>query len=221
MARDATPPSRTRTSTDTELVEAALAQFALTGVRRTSGDDIARRAGVNRATLYRRLGTKEQITEAAMLHEAGRVLTTIEADIGDVPDPGVQAPDFDPVEYVVRFFTVTLTTLRENRLLRQLLEIDPDEALVGLTLRAGGVLALSSRLVADRIRALRVRTRGAPDPDVPDDVDALAVTLARLTQSLLLTPDGPPLLDTPRRMRAYAEAVVVPMVLGDVPRSSP
>ena len=43
------------------ILEAARAQFVRTGVRRTSGDDIARSAGINRATLYRRVGTKDEI----------------------------------------------------------------------------------------------------------------------------------------------------------------
>lgn len=196
------------------LLDAALEQFALVGVRRSSADDIARRAGVNRATLYRRLGTKREIVAAAMLHEAARVLTEIEEAIGDVPERGAAGSDgFDPVEYVVRFFSVTTTQLRENRLLRQLLAVDREETLVGLTTEAGGVLELSSHLVADRVRALRLWQHGEPAEDQPDDVAALAVTLARLAQSLLLTPDGPPALDTADRMRQYAELVVVPMVL--------
>lgn len=194
------------------LLDAALEQFSLVGVRRTSADDIARRAGVNRATLYRRLGTKEQIVAAALLHEAGKVLAEIETAIGEVPEHGSDEP-FDPVEYVVHFFTVTITALRGNRLLQQLLEVDRDETLAGLTLRAGGVLTLSSGLVADRVRALRTWRSGQPPEDEVDDVEALSVTLARLAQSLLLTPDAPPLLDTPARMRRYAELVVVPMVL--------
>jgi AcrR family transcriptional regulator len=50
---------------DVAILEAALEQLALTGVRRTSADDVARRAGVNRATLYRRFGSREQLLAAA------------------------------------------------------------------------------------------------------------------------------------------------------------
>lgn len=202
---------------DAALLDAALDQFALVGVRRASADDIARRAGVNRATLYRRLGNKPQIVAAAMLHEAGKVLVEIEAAIGDVPDRGDPEPTFDPVEYVVRFFSVTVTHLRDNRLLRQLLAVDREETLTGLTLQAGGVLTLSSELVAERIRALRVWQAGDAPPDEadqPDDVGALAATFARLAQSFVLTTDGPPRLDTADQMRQYAELVIVPMVLG-------
>ncbi|WP_164519700.1 TetR/AcrR family transcriptional regulator [Nocardioides ferulae] len=200
---------------ETALLEAALAQFALTGVRRTSTDDIARRAGVNRATLYRRLGSKEQIVAAALLHESSKVLARIEAAIGDVPAPGdPAAAGFDRIGYVVRFFATTLAELRGSALLRQLLEVDREDTLAGLTVRAGDVLELSSHLVADRVRALRLLSAEEPPADDQrDDVPLLAVTLARLAQSLVLTVDGPPRLDTDQQVRDYAELVIAPMIL--------
>lgn len=190
------------------ILDAARAQFLRTGVRRTSGDDIARSAGVNRATLYRRVGTKNEIVRQTYLAETARVLAVIEDAIGPVPPP--EETGFDAVAYVERFFTVTITQLRENQLLAQLLEIDREETLAGLTVNAGETLTLSTTLVADRIRSLRTYV-GNP---TTDDIDDLAGTLARLAQSLLLTPDAPPRLDSPARMRTYARRVVAPMVLG-------
>lgn len=191
------------------ILEAARAQFLRTGVRRTSGDDIARRAGVNRATLYRRVGTKEEIVRATYVHETQRVLAVIEKAIGDVPTRK-EDPDFDPVAYVERFFTVTITQLRDNPLLRQLLEIDREETLVGLTLNAGDTLTLAATLSSDRMRKLRAYVGNTDVQDIED----LSGTFARLAQSLLLTPDAPPRLDSQKRMRAYARAVIAPMVLG-------
>jgi AcrR family transcriptional regulator len=191
------------------ILDAAREQFLRTGVRRTSGDDIARRAGVNRATLYRRVGRKAEIVRATYVHETQRVLAVIEKAIGDVPAPG-DDQGFDPVVYVERFFTVTITQLRENPLLGQLLEIDRDETLVGLTLDAGDALTLAATLSSDRIRKLRAYVGNTEVSDIED----LSGTFARLAQSLLLTPDAPPRLDTPARMRAYARGVIAPMVLG-------
>lgn len=195
-----------------EILDAAREQFLVTGVRRTSADDIARRAGVNRATLYRRVGTKDEIVRAAYVHEAQRVLAHIERETGPVPDrvpdPGTGA--FDPVEYVAQFFTVSISAIRENKLLRQLLEIDPEETLAGLTFRAGEVLTLSATLAADRIRRLRAHVGNT---DV-EDIEDLAGTFGRIAQSLLLTPDAPPRLETESQMRRYARRVIAPMVLG-------
>ncbi|MBS9535822.1 TetR/AcrR family transcriptional regulator [Mycobacterium sp. M1] len=193
---------------DAHILRAALEQFALTGVRRTSTDDIARRAGVNRATLYRRIGAKDEIVAAAITYEAGRVLTHIEASTGELRE------DADTAEvdgYIVGFFTTTLTTVRENRLLRQLLEVDRDETLHALTLGAGHVLEMASAFLAEPIRRIRERSGGSTGDD---QIGALAAVLARLTQSLLLTPDGPPQVQTPAEMRAFAEAVLVPLIRG-------
>ena len=195
-------------TTDEEILEAALQQIAITGVRRTSADDIARRAGVNRVTLYRRLGGRDAILRAAYLQETARVLGLIEDAIGDVPPPGT--PGFDPRDYVVAFFSVTIKTLRDNRILKQLLEADREETLVSLTFDAGETLAVSAAFCADRMRRLRSHL----DPQPPDDdVDAISMTLARIAQSLLLTQGAPPALRTKAQMRAYAELVIVPMVL--------
>lgn len=193
-------------SAEGPLLAAALEQFALTGVRRTSTDDIARRAGVNRATLYRRLGTKDEIVSAAFLYEASRVLAQIDTELGDLGD------DVDGRDgYIVRFFVVTLTTLRQNRLLRQLLEVDRDEILRALTIGAGRVLELASQYLAVRIREIRAHSGGSTDTA---EIAALSGVLARLTQSMLLTPDGPPATQTTDQMRAFAQTVLVPMIRG-------
>ena len=195
--------------TDEAILEAALQQIAITGVRRTSADDIARRAGVNRVTLYRRLGGRDAIIQAAYLQETARVLGIIEDAIGEVPSSGTR--DFDPVDYVVAFFSATIKTLRENRILRQLLEADREETLVSLTFGAGETLRVSAAFCADRMRQLRAHL----DPVPPeDDLEAVSLTLARISQSLLLTQDAPPSLRTRAQMRSYAELVIVPMVLG-------
>ena len=195
-------------TTDEAILEAALQQIAITGVRRTSTDDIARRAGVNRATLYRRFGGRDEVLRAAYMQETARVLGIIESAIGEVPPPGTR--DFDPADYVVDFFSVTIRTLRQNRILRQLLEADREETLVSLTFDAGETLRVSAAFCADRMRQLRAHL----DPAPPNhDLEAVSVTLARLAQSLLLTQDAPPSLRTRAQTRSYAEMVIVPLVL--------
>lgn len=193
---------------DAHMLRAALEQFALTGVRRTSTDDIARRAGVNRATLYRRLGAKSDIVAAAFLHEAGRVLTQIDSGTGVLAE---QPSDAQIDDYIVRFCTITLVTLRENRLLHQLLEVDRDETLRALTIGAGDVVEMASAFLAERIRLVRERSGGSTDPD---EIGSLSAVLARLTQSLLLTPDGPPQVRTHAQISAFAKTALVPLIRG-------
>lgn len=193
---------------DAHILQAALEQFALTGVRRTSTDDIARRAGVNRATLYRRLGAKDDIVSAAFLYEAGRVLAQIDAGIGEL-DEHAGTDEID--DYIVRFFSITLTALRDNRLLHQLLVVDRDETLRALTIGAGNVVELASAFLAEPIHRIRERSGGSTDAA---EIAALSAVLARLTQSLLLTPDGPPQVRSAAQMRSFARTVLVPMIRG-------
>ncbi|MGV0624471.1 helix-turn-helix domain-containing protein [Mycolicibacter minnesotensis] len=193
---------------DARILHAALEQFALTGVRRTSTDDIARRAGVNRATLYRRLGAKKEIVAAAFLYEAARVLAQIDSGAGTL----AEHPTDDEIdEYIVQFCTITLMTVRENRLLHQLLEIDGDETLRALTVGAGNVVELASAFLAERIHTIRQRSGGSTDPG---EIHSLSAVLARLTQSLLLTPDGPPPVRTRDEMAAFSATVLVPLIRG-------
>lgn len=184
---------------DERILEAAVAQFALVGIRRTSADDIARRSGVNRTTLYRRLGAKEQIVRAAMAHEVRKVLADIEARL---------APIDDPLERQLAGFGVTVTALRGNPLLRQLLAVDRDETLAWLTLDAGAAIGIATAYVAGTVTELRAAL-GLPDRP---PVDVVAATLVRLVQSLVLTPDGPPALADELAFREYAATVVCPLI---------
>lgn len=193
---------------DAHILRAALEQFALTGVRRTSTDDIARRAGVNRATLYRRLGAKNDIVAAAFLYEAGRVLTQIDSGSGVLAE---QPSDAEIDDYIVRFCTTTLTTVRDNRLLHQLLEVDRDETLRALTIGAGDVVELAAAFLAERIRLVREHSGGSTEAS---EIGSLSAILARLTQSLLLTPDGPPRLHTDAEITAFSASVLVPLIRG-------
>lgn len=207
----ATSEPGAESAADVSILRAALAQFALTGVRRTSTDDIARRAGVNRATLYRRLGTKHEIVAAAFLYEAGRVLAQIDSGAGVLAE---HPTDAEIDNYIVRFCTTTLTTVRDNRLLHQLLKVDRDETLRALTVGAGDVVELASAFLAERIRLVRERSGGSTDAD---EIGSLSAVLARLTQSLLLTPDAPPQVRTPAEMAAFSASVLVPLIRGARP----
>jgi AcrR family transcriptional regulator len=184
---------------DVRILEAAVAQFALIGIRRTSADDIARRSGVNRTTLYRRMGTKEQIVRAAMAHEVRKVLAEIEARL---------APIADPLERQLTGFGTTVTALRENPLLRQLLAVDRDETLLWLTLDAGPALEIATAHVVGTVTELRAAL-GLPDSP---PVEVAAATVVRLAQSLVLTPSGPPALTTDAQFREYAETVICPLI---------
>lgn len=194
---------------DVAILEATLEQLALTGVRRTSADDIARRAGVNRATLYRRFGGREQLLGSAYLHEATKAIAELDQRVQPVPRRG-EGTDFDPEDNVVAMFREALRLARDNPVLSRMLEVDREETLVALTVGAGPVLDFAAQVLVDRTTALH-RWRGTKPPADPR---ALGYTLARLMQSFVLTTASGPALRTRRQQEEYARSVIVPMVLG-------
>jgi AcrR family transcriptional regulator len=186
---------------DTRILDAALEQFALVGIRRTSADDIARRAGVNRTTLYRRMGNKDDIVRSAIIHEIRGMLAQIEAEVGSIQDVS---------ERIVDGTVLTVMLLRDNRVLRQSLAVDRGETLAQITLGAGEALRVGAVFVAEQIR--RART----DLGLPagDDVDTLAAILVRLVHSLVVIPDGPPDLTSSEQLRTFAQTMILPLVTG-------
>jgi AcrR family transcriptional regulator len=65
---------------EVRVISAALACVARWGVAKTSLDDIAREAGVSRATVYRLFpGGKAPLLDAVAAHELGRLLVAVEA----------------------------------------------------------------------------------------------------------------------------------------------
>jgi hypothetical protein len=125
-----------------------------------------------------------------------------------VPDD--PAAEFDPAANVVTMFTEAVALMRGHALLRRMLEVDHDQIARSMTSGAADVLAFAADTLAHRVRELH-RWRGT---EPPADPLALGQTVARLIHSLVVTPGGGPDLDTPAAARRYAEAVVVPLLLG-------
>ncbi len=68
-----------------ELVEAAVAEFARSGLGGTSTEAIARRAGISHAYLFRLLGTKRELFLAAIDRAFGRVIEVFAGVEGSPP----------------------------------------------------------------------------------------------------------------------------------------
>jgi AcrR family transcriptional regulator len=185
-------------STTERILDATLEQFLLVGLRRTTIDDVARRAGVGRVTIYRRVGQKHQLVEAVMLREVRRVIAELSTAIAAIQDPRLR---------VVEAFVLGLRVLRAHPLLQRLLETEPEDLLPYLTLDAGASLAIGRRFIADQIRDAGSGKRAtAVDPELVGEI------LTRLAQSLVLTPEGVIPLDDERRLRSFARACLAPMI---------
>ena len=74
------------------LIEAAMIEFAETGLHGTSTDDIARRAGISQPYLFRLFRTKRDLFLATVEHCFARTEQVFtEAAVGDTPEQRLQA----------------------------------------------------------------------------------------------------------------------------------
>jgi AcrR family transcriptional regulator len=91
----ATRTPRTRSTAEQrrpEVIEAALKEFAITGLHGTSTEAIARRAGISHAYLFRLFGTKKHLFIAVAADCFERTRATFErAAEGATPDERLQA----------------------------------------------------------------------------------------------------------------------------------
>ncbi|MDL4772010.1 TetR/AcrR family transcriptional regulator [Actinomadura xylanilytica] len=172
---------------DTRILDAALAEFETYGLRRVSVEDVAKRAGVARTTIYRRFSNKEQLLQAVILREVHRFLTSI-ADATE----GLPTPE----DAVVEGFVVGLRGARTHPLMTRVLESEPEAFLPQLSMNGGAVMLAARDILADRLRRAR--------PGDGQDYATVAEVLLRVAVSLLLIPGGGLRLDGEDAIRAFA-----------------
>ncbi|MBF6299594.1 TetR/AcrR family transcriptional regulator [Nocardia amamiensis] len=181
-----------------KLLESALSAFLDFGIKRTSMGEIARRAGISPATLYRRYESKNDLVEAVSVREAQRFVAAIDKRAQTVSGTEDQ---------LVEIFVAFITAVAGNELLRRLLRTEPDLILPRLTTDAGPILAVGRDYLAGKLRQLRDAGGGHDF-----DADLVAEIMARLALSLALTPDGLIPATDQDAAREFARRTLLPMV---------
>jgi AcrR family transcriptional regulator len=184
--------------TTERILDAAAEQFVLFGIRRSSVDDIARRAGLGRMTVYRRFARKEDLVEAAVMRDVRRGVAEIEASIARLDSLEDRA---------LGGLVAMLRVVREHPLLTRLLETEPETVLPYLTVDAGPVLAFGRAHIVTQIE-----TAIADGANPVMDTDALAELLARLVHSTVLSPAGGLPLTDDRDAREFARRCIAPLL---------
>ncbi len=177
---------------------AALDEFAEHGIRRTSMEDVARRAGVSRMTVFRRFASKQRLVEIVIAREVHRGMQEL-----DLLWDGAETLE----DRLVAGFEFAGRYVRGHPLFDRLLRSEPDVLLPPLTLDGGPVLELYRSLIAQRLQA-EVNAGRAATPDI----DGVAEVTARLAISLLLTRDGTITLDDPNSVRRLVNLTLLPML---------
>ena len=181
------------------ILDAALAEYLDHGLRRTSVDDIARRAGIGRATIYRRFTNRDELLQAVLVRECRRFFAGIAEVTAALPTI---------TERLVEGFVVGLRTAREQPLLSRMLTIEPEASLPFLTIHGGPALAVVREFLVQQYLASPEVQAGTLQMN-PDEV---AEILVRLSISLVLTPDSCLPLRTDSEVRATARRYLAPLV---------
>ncbi|NUS43322.1 MAG: helix-turn-helix transcriptional regulator, partial [Mycobacteriaceae bacterium] len=182
---------------DANILDAALSAFLDFGVKRTSMGEIARRAKVSPATLYRKFPSKYAVVESVGLREARRLVATVDGAVDTSASGADQVADC---------FAAFGRELTRNRLLRRLLDTEPEAVLPHLTTKGATILALGRAHMAQFIRRLHA------DGELPAfdaaRAEQVAEICARLSLSFALTPDGIVDITDDAAARAFAKVTI-------------
>ena len=183
---------------DAALLDAALELFSRQGVARTTMDDVARRAGVSRITVYRRVVSKEALVEQVVLREFRRYFVQFLADVGEARTAE---------DRVVVGFVSSLRAIRSHPLIAALLA-DRDHVGASVLGHDGRTLQVVSDFLAVQLGL--EQQRGHVDASV--DAGLVAELMARVSASFLLVPSGRVDVDDDEQLAAVARAFLVPML---------
>ncbi|MER7274875.1 helix-turn-helix domain-containing protein [Dactylosporangium sp. NPDC000244] len=182
-----------------QLLDAAYDQFCRMGIRRSTMEDVARRAGVSRITAYRRFASKDALVEQVVRREFRRYFDRFLVDIKQAATVA---------DRVVLGFVSSLQAIRGNPLIGGLMAGEPDTLIPSMIGDGGGTLATVQRFVAGQLR--REQRAGHLSGDV--DVEVVAELMTRLSCSFLVTPSHVIDLDDAEQLRALARRFLVPML---------
>lgn len=176
------------------ILDAALIEFERHGIRRVALDDVARRAGVSRTTIYRRFANRDELVAAVVERENVVLFAGIATELKTA---GPQS------NYYIEAFTFSIMRFRRHRVLNQMMLDEP--ALV-LELARSHYGAAVERMA----EALKVIfPAGFADRIGEQAVIDVADTILRYAGMVLLLPSVEP-LETADDIRAFAARHFLP-----------
>jgi AcrR family transcriptional regulator len=178
----------------TRILDAAVVEFEKHWFRRVALEDVARRAGVSRMTIYRRFASRDELVLAVIDRENAELF----AEIAD--ELKLTGPQRN---YYVEAFTSAILQLRRHRVLNRMITDEPS-----LTLQlAHQHYPAALQRMAD---ALRVIVPAGFAEQIGDSaVDELADTILRYALMALLLPSRQA-LHTADDVRAFATEHFLP-----------
>ncbi|ALE07598.1 hypothetical protein AL755_05875 [Arthrobacter sp. ERGS1:01] len=142
----------------------------LHGVRRTTANDIAERAGISRMTFYRRMGSVENAVLATLTHEFRSHAGSMRSDM----------PAGSGRERLVHFAVESVRVFATSELIASIAERDPEFLIPYVTDRFGA----SQQIILEQLRGLL--DDGVADGSV-EASDGSAITLLLALQGVALS----------------------------------
>lgn len=157
---------------DDPILRSALDVFSERGLRRGTLGEVARRAGVGRATLYRRYPNKDAVVQALVLSQVRELFAVLdEAFAGE--DTGLD-------ELLRRGVRTCFAWLRSHSLLQRVLADEPETILPALTVQAAPLVSAAVDFLSPYVA--RATKESSTQPEV------IAEWGVRIVLSLVLLP---------------------------------
>jgi AcrR family transcriptional regulator len=192
------PPEGAEAAT-ARIVAVARAEFERYGIKRTTVEEIARRANVSRVSVYRRFAGKAELVRAVMFEDVGRFVERFDA---------IWRTDAPVEERFVDAVTLSVLEARRHPLLNALLRSEPEMLLLAITLEGEGLFKFICGLIETRLRR-EVELGALPDIDT----ELAAEALVRLGHSVVVLPFGRIPGEREEDVRRYVRAAALPVVL--------
>lgn len=176
------------------ILDAALVELERHGFRKVALDDVARRAGVSRTTIYRRFANRDELVGAVIERENVALFADIAAELKVAEKQS---------NYYVEAFTLSIMRFRRHRVLNQMIVDDPALAQEMLHRHYGAAverMAAALRVIFPDGFAERIGAQAVND---------LADTILRYAAMVLLLPSVQP-LQTADDVRAFATRHFLP-----------
>jgi AcrR family transcriptional regulator len=188
-------------ATATRILDAAVSECASRGIGALTIDGVARRAGVNRVTIYRRFGDRDSMLQAMTLREGRQMAAGVLMAISGVTEPADQ---------LVEAFVAAMRLAEAHPVIRRTAEFEPQDLIAAGLADNAALLVLGSTFIAAGVR--RAQDDGVA---VHLDADQVGETMARLFASFVLLPAEHAIdVRSADGARAYARRTLVPLALG-------
>lgn len=182
------------------IIDAAYELFLAFGLRRTTIEDIARKAGIRRPTLYRRFSDKDAIFQAVFLRESRRLNKQVWQQVSAVSPPE---------KMISRAFVVATRLVMKHPLTSRLISSEPELIIPYLTVKAGPLIDVGHVLTGGQAKKLQTQGYFA---DL--DVDFLMEMMARLFISIITTPSSLISADNEEQIEKLANDFLLPLLSG-------